>query len=68
LIVVLSATTLKVFFPPRNRSFEWRLKTTVAVEGTRRQWGDESRRDHIQAMSSNFGRIGPSVAELWVLA
>ena len=52
----------------RNRSFEWRLKTTVAVEGTRRQWGDESRRDHIPAMGSNFGRIGPSVAKLWTWA
>ncbi len=43
-------------------------ETTVAVEGTQCQWGDESRRDHIPAMGSNFGQIGQSVAKLWTSA
>jgi hypothetical protein len=35
------------------------------MEGTQRQWGNEARRGQAPAMGSNFGEIGPSVAELW---
>jgi hypothetical protein len=49
-------------------SFDWRPKRTVAVEDTPRRWGDESRRGQAPAMGSNFGKIGPSVAELWASA
>jgi len=41
------------------------MKWTVAMEGTQRQWGNEARRGQAPAMGSNFGEIGPSVAELW---
>jgi hypothetical protein len=40
----------------------------VVVEDTPLRWGDESRRDTDPAMGSNFGGIGPSVAELWASA
>ncbi len=49
-------------------SFDWRPKRTVVVEDTPRRWGDESRRGQAPAMGSNFGKIGPSVAELWASA
>ena len=32
-----------------------------------RQWGNESRRGQAPVMDSNFGEIGLSVAELWML-
>ncbi len=40
----------------------------MAVEDTQRRWSDESRRDQAPTMGSNFGKIGPSVAELWASA
>ncbi len=40
----------------------------MVVEDTPLRWGDESRRDTDPAMGSNFGGIGPSVAELWASA
>ena len=45
-----------------GRNEPWRWKIRSADEG------DESRRDQAPTMGSNFGKIGPSVAELWASA
>jgi hypothetical protein len=44
----------------RNEPWRWRIRSADE--------GDESRRDQAPTMGSNFGKIGPSVAELWASA
>ena len=45
----------------RNEPWRWRIRSADGATS-------ESRRDQAPTMGSNFGKIGPSVAELWASA
>ncbi len=75
LVALVNRSFVALVAPPLSKYFL--LHKIVRLNGGRNDRGgewdatpksDESSRDHVQTIGSMSGRIGPSVAELWVLA